>query len=126
MIRLGAVILGLTLVLLGSGLAEAVKNATGALPLGDGEKFVCIAANVGTGNISTIAVVIHFLKFDGSSTGSSTTDCGPVAPAAGCTFSAFGSTATDINAAYCEVTFPSGKVRTTACNINTSTCSDAR
>jgi len=122
MIRFGAIMLGVTLSLLGSALAEAAKNVSAPVVADTGDQVFCIAANAGSGDISTIDVVAHVQLSDGTSGGGSSTNCGPVVPGAACKLQqAIGSA----GSVFCEVIF-SGKVRGSVCNLTKGLCLDTR
>jgi hypothetical protein len=124
MSRFGAIMLGVTLMLLGSGLAEATENATGPVRVDDGDTVVCIAANAGAGNVNNVIVDIQFSQSDGSYNGTDGDTCATVAPLEACPKTA--SVISSDFSAFCEVRFPSGKIRGTLCNLTKHLCSDTR
>jgi hypothetical protein len=128
--RLGAIMLGLTLVLLGSGLAEATRNASGPVPAANGDTVSCIAANAGTGNISSMEVSLHVQGCAGASVGATNGGCNvPIEPGEGCpvyqVISGLG-TCDEGGSAFCEVIFSSGKVRGSVCNFTKGLCLETR
>ena len=127
MLRFGAIMLGVSLVLLGSARAEATKNATGPVRIATGDEIVCIAVNAGSGSIAHLDVVIRFQAGDGSFNGLTETTCGgPIEPGAGCPLYTSFSAGATVAFGFCEVTFPTGKVRGTLCNLTKGLCSDTR
>jgi hypothetical protein len=124
MIRFGTIVLALTMVVLLSALAEATENSTGPVRVNDGDNVVCVAANAGSGNVNNVAVTIKFNRADGSSNGEEGTGCATLAPSLACIRDS-GGFANDY-AAFCEITFPSGKIRGTLCNLTKHLCSDSR
>jgi hypothetical protein len=130
MTRFGATMLGVTLVLLGSGLAEATRNASGPVPAANGDNVFCYAANAGTGNISDMEVVLHVLGCAGAPVGTTGFGCNvPIEPGEGCLGQALISgvgTCADGGSAFCEVIFSSGKVRGSVCNLTKGLCLETR
>jgi hypothetical protein len=99
---LKAIVLGLTVVPLGSGLAEAVI-ASGGVGVGSGDLVDCIVPNVGAGTARNVHIVIQFYRSDGGDNGAIVNTCGTVAPGHACVDSAAGE-ATDFGAT-CLITF---------------------
>jgi hypothetical protein len=129
MARLGAIVVAVTVGLLGGGIAEATKNSSGPVLAANGDVVYCIVVNVGTGNISTMDVTAHVQGCGGDASGGSSTSCGPIEPGAACklpqTVSNVGVCA-DGGSISCEVVFPSGKVRGSVCNLTKGLCLEMR
>jgi hypothetical protein len=124
MSRFLAIALGLTVVFLSGALADATENSTGAVRVDEDDSVACIAANAGSGNINNVQVRIQFNRVNGSDNGDASTTCPTVAPSTTCVALEIG-IPFDFSA-FCEVTFPSGKVRGTLCNVTKHLCSDTR
>ena len=117
-------VLASTLVLLAGGLAESAEIASGAVRVRQGDFVDCIAANAGTGTIANVGLTIHFNDPYGFISGEASYACRDVLP--GNTCRAGGHAAQLSFSAFCEVSFSSGKVRATMCNVATGLCTDAR
>ena len=113
----------LTVVLLGGGLAESAEIATGSVRVDNGDAWACIAPNVGTGTIGHVVVNITFNQFNGAFNGTASRECFGLMPGVACDRS--GLAGLDFSM-YCEITFNSGKVRGTLCNVTKGLCADAR
>src|SRR5262245_15962041 len=112
------------LIVLTVSFAAATEITTGSISVVDQDFVQCIAPNAGTGNISRISIRIQFNDLLGADNGGVTQSCTNVAPNTTCVHLNAGVNF-DHNA-FCEITFGSGKVRGTFCNLTKGLCADAR
>jgi hypothetical protein len=117
----------LATVLLGSwSIAESVEIATAPVPLRDGNEIRCLAVNTGDSNVSKIAISMSRHDSAGNRTGGGGSTCANVGPKESCGNGVANFAQDDDLSVFCEITYPSGKVRGTVCNITLGLCSDAR
>jgi hypothetical protein len=121
--RFAAVGLALVVGLLAIGRAEALELASGPLRVFAGNEIVCAAGNAGAENIAKAVVTLHFRTPSGTSNGDFAQSCGTLSPSETCQQNSAGG-GTDY-AAFCEITYPGGKLRGTMCNVTLRLCSEA-
>lgn len=122
--RLGAIGVSFMIVLLSTALAEAYEVSTGPVRVVDRfDGLECVAANVANANINNVVITVRLRRVDGSSNGAGKMSCGTLGPDETCQAPIIAET--NDYAAFCQVTYPSGKIRATFCNVTHALCSDA-
>jgi len=123
--RFAAVGLALVVGLLAIGRAEALELASGPVRVFPGNGIVCAATNAGGENIAKAVVTIHFRTPSGTSNGDFASPCGTLSPSETCQQESAGAGSGADYAAFCEITYPGGKLRGTMCNVTLGLCSEA-
>ena len=124
--RFAAVGLALVVGLLAIGRAEAAELASGPVRVFGQNRLVCAAVNAGAEKIDKAVVTIHHRTPSGTSLGDLAGSCGTLKPGETCHLIDAGTLVGSLDyAAFCEITYPGGKMRGTMCNLTLGLCSEA-